>query len=132
MTSPLYPGGYPGSYPTDGSFTMAILDLQRVDVAGLVTEYDPANAGGDQVVAGAGCFVAVRNGDATATTVTLVTPGTVEGLAIADRPYTVAAGAERWIPVGDLYRDRATGLASITYSKVTSLTIGAVRAPVRG
>ncbi|MFF3857529.1 hypothetical protein [Micromonospora sp. NPDC002575] len=72
----------------------------------------------------------VRNGDSSSHTVTLVTPGTVNGLAIADRPVPVAAGAVEAIPVTNDYRNPATGRASITYDDVTSVDVAVLRVPV--
>lgn len=109
---------------------MASLTQQKMDQDGITPTYDNAAGGGDTVVPGAGSFIHVKNGDASPTTVTLVTPGTVAGLAVADQPVVIAAGAEAMVPVSSLYRDPATGRASITYSSVTSLTIASLRAPV--
>lgn len=109
---------------------MATLAVQRIDNDGLTPAYVAAEVGGDKVVPGEGSYVHVKNGDGTSTDVTLVTPGTVDGLAVADRTVTVAAGAEAKIAVPDLYTNPVDGLASLTYSKVTSLTIGSFRAPV--
>jgi hypothetical protein len=111
---------------------MATLAVQSVSSSGLTPAYVAAAGGGDKVVPGAGSYIHVKNGDATATVVTLVTPGTVESLAVADRTVSVAAGAEALIAVGNVYKNPTDGLASITYSKVTSLTIGSFRAPVQG
>lgn len=42
-------------------------------------------------------FLVVRNNGASAHTVTLVTPGAIEGLALADRQISVPAGETRYI-----------------------------------
>lgn len=69
-------------------------------------------------------FLVVRNADATTTNVTLVTPG-----ATADIVVAVAAGALKVIgPLTDALVDPATGTISVTYSKVTSLTVGVFQA----
>jgi hypothetical protein len=109
---------------------MATLAIQRIDNDGLDPQYVAADVAGDKVVPGQGSYVHVKNGDATDTDVTLVTPGTVDGLAVSDRVVTVPAGGERKIAVPDLYTDPADGLAALTYEKVTSLTIGSFRGPV--
>jgi hypothetical protein len=70
----------------------------------------------------------VKNGSGSPITVTLVTPGNVDGdLAIADRAVVVAAGVTTGIPVTDRYMDPVTGLASITYSAVTTVTVAVIR-----
>jgi hypothetical protein len=50
-------------------------------------------------------------------------------LAISDRQVTVAAGADQMVPVpADLYGDPAdAGLASVSYSDATSVTVAALR-----
>lgn len=106
---------------------MAALAQQLIDADGLTPAYVAAAGGGDTVIAGATSFVHVKNASGGSITVTLVTPGTVSGLAIADRPVAVGAGAEAMITVGDEYRDPTTGRASLTYSGVTTLTIGSFR-----
>lgn len=107
---------------------MATLTMQPVPDTGVAPAYAAANAGGDKCVAGNGVFLHVKNGGASPITVTLATPGTVQGLAIADRAVSVPNAGERMIAVPDLYRDPADGgLASISYSGVTSVTVAAFR-----
>lgn len=108
---------------------MATLTTQNITTAGITPSYVAAAGGGDKVVPGAGTFVHVKNASGGSITVTLVTPSTVDStLAVGDRAIAVGAGAEAQIAVPDtLYRDPADGLASITYSGVTSLTIGCFR-----
>lgn len=108
---------------------MATLTTQNITTAGTVLTLAAAAAGGDKVVPGAGTFIHVKNASGGSITVTLVTPATVDtSLAVGDRAIAVAAATEQKIAVPDtLYRDPADGLASITYSGVTSLTIGCFR-----
>lgn len=108
---------------------MATLTTQTAALAGLSVSYASAAAGGDQCATGQGLVLLVDNGDASSHTVTLATPGTVDGLAIADRTVTVAAGATAVIPLNDIYRDPSTGRASLTYDGVTSVKVAVVRVP---
>lgn len=106
---------------------MATLAVQVIDRDGLTPSYSSAAGGGDKVVPGEGCFIHVKNGGGSPVTVTIVTPDTVEGdLDIEDRAVAVANGAEAMISVGDLYAG-SDGLASLTYSGVTSVTIASLR-----
>lgn len=92
-----------------------------------------AAGGGDTMVGGGGRFLYVNNGGGSPITVTLVTPETVEGsLAVADRPVTVTNATFRVIPVPSRYNDPTTGLTSITYSGVTTVTVAAVQTSVAG
>lgn len=107
---------------------MATLSTQVIGQAGTAVTFSNATSGGDACATGSDVKLLVKNGDASSHTVTLVTPGTVDGdLAIADRAVTVAAGATVAVPVTDRYRDPATGLASLTYDAVTSMTVAVIR-----
>jgi hypothetical protein len=102
---------------------MAALTLQVLVPGGSVSTLTAAAGGGDTCAAGDGVFLEANNGSGAPITITLVTPGTVEGLAIADRAVVVPAG-ERWkIPVPRLFA-KADGQCDITYSGVTTLTVG--------
>jgi hypothetical protein len=104
---------------------MALLPTQSIDADGLAPAYVSAAGGGDTCAPST--FLHVKNGSGAPITVTLATPGKVAGLDIADRPVSVPAAGERMIRVGDEYRNPATGLCAITYSGVTTLTIGCFR-----
>lgn len=106
---------------------MATLTIQPVPHTGLTPTLAAASAGGDSAPTGAGVFLVVKNGDASSHTVTLVTPGTVDSLAVADRAVTVAAGATSYVPLTSVYRNPTSGLASWTYDAVTSVTVGVLR-----
>lgn len=107
---------------------MALLSTQVVAPTGTALTFAAATVGGDTCATGSDVRLFVKNGSGSSITVTLVTPGTVDGdLAIADRTVTVAAGAETAIPMTDLYRNPSTGVASITYSAVTTVTVAVVR-----
>ena len=107
---------------------MATIPTTVIDQAGTAINFVPASGGGDQCATGDDVKLLVKNGAGTSMTGTLVTPGTVDGdLAIADRIVTVAAGATAGVKVTDRYRDPATGLASITWSSVTTVTVAVIR-----
>jgi hypothetical protein len=105
---------------------VALLTTQTIAATGLTPAYASASGGGDTVRVVRNLFLHVKNGGGSSITVTLATPGTVDGLAIADRAVTVANGAESMIPITDVYR-ASSGLASISYSGVTSVTVAAIR-----
>lgn len=108
---------------------MAELTVQTVTRAsdGLEPTYAAASGGGDTVQVVTNLFLHIKNGDASSHTVTVVTPGTVAGLAIADLTATIPAGEERMIgPIDQNFR-ASNGLASITYDAATLVTIAAIR-----
>ncbi|GEC02956.1 hypothetical protein SSP24_06110 [Streptomyces spinoverrucosus] len=107
---------------------MANLNLVPVPVAtgiaDVAAQAVAASGGGDAAPVGPGRFLYVANGDAASKTVTIATPGTVSGLAVADASLVVAAGDHGIIPLANVYRG-ANGRAAITYSAVTGVTVAA-------
>ena len=76
-----------------------------------------------------GSVLIVKNGGASAVTVTLATPGKLPtGDDYPDKVVSVPAGAERWIPVYQLYTN-ANGVCDVTFSTVTSVTAAAIIVP---
>ena len=108
---------------------MALLTVQSsLPTAGLVPAYTAVNSTDTVSVADDRAYLVVKNASGSGITVTIVTPGTVSGLAIADPTYAVAAAGERHIPLpNSLFQDPATGLITIQYSAVTSVTAAVVR-----
>lgn len=90
-----------------------------------------ATGGGDTIAINPGDVVKlyVKNGDASAKTVTIVDPRTQYGQASPDVPVVVANGnaGHTEITIPPEFADPTTGLVSITYSAVTSVTVAAVR-----
>ncbi|MFC8494712.1 hypothetical protein ACFUJU_28750 [Streptomyces sp. NPDC057235] len=105
---------------------MAALTITPVPLAGGVADLAAAGvaaaAGGDTAPCGPGRFLWVQNGDAAPHTVTIVTPGAVSGLAIADATLTVAAGKVGLIPLPRLFAN-SQGRAAITYNGVTLVKV---------
>ncbi|WP_188188052.1 hypothetical protein [Nonomuraea sp. SYSU D8015] len=102
---------------------MAALPLQVLVPGGSASVLTAAAGGGDTCAAGDGVFLEVNNGGGSSVTVTLVTPGLFDGLTIGDRAVAIPAG-ERWkIPVPRVFA-KADGQCDITYSGVTSVTVG--------
>ncbi|MFB7354857.1 hypothetical protein [Streptomyces gardneri] len=109
---------------------MAALSTTAVTTVGGLADLDAAAVaaagGGDTAPVGPGLFLYVNNGSASPRTVTLATPGTVDGHAIADATLVVAAGKRGLIPLTTLFRG-ATGRAAITYDGVTSTTVAVLK-----
>jgi hypothetical protein len=83
----------------------------------------------DDCETGVGVYLIVKNGNAGACTVTLVTPELVDGdLTVLDRAVTVVATVGySIIPVTQRYRDPATGRATVTFSPTATVTACVVR-----
>jgi hypothetical protein len=103
---------------------MALIAVQPLTTSGLAPTFAAASAGGDTAPIGSDFYLVVRNGGGAPITVTVVTPGTIKGLAIADTALSVPAAGEGFIPLDSIYRNPNTGRADITYSAVTSVTVG--------
>lgn len=111
---------------------MALLTTQTIAATGLTPATTAASVGGDTVapasLADDRTFLYVNNGSASSITVTVADPGkTPAGNAGTAPPVSVAAGAIGLIPIATGSINPATGLASITYSAVTTVTVAAVR-----
>lgn len=107
---------------------MALLTVNKAKVTGQAVAYVAAAAGGDTFPRNSAFQeLRVKNGSASPVTATLVIPGsTPEGQPWPDIPVAVAAGAETAILVPASAVDSSTGLCSVTYSAVTSVTVAAV------
>lgn len=110
---------------------MATLATQSVTRAGTTPTYAAAAGAGDAFTPDKNTFLHVKNTSGGAITVTIVTPRTdAIGNAIADNAIAVplTTGDKMIGPFpAEFYADVTTGLASITYSGVTGLTIAAVQ-----
>ena len=111
---------------------MAALTVQSINRAGAAPSYVACTGGGDTVVPGSNTFLHVKNGSGGALTVNLAIPAATAQF--PNVPYTtpvavsVPAAGERMIgPLPpQLFADSSiSGSMNITYSGVTSLTIGA-------
>jgi hypothetical protein len=106
---------------------MANLATQNITRAGVAPTYVAAAGGGDTFTPDDRTYIHVKNASGGAITVTVVTPAVViPDMAIADTAVSVPAAGERILGPfpPQYYADPADGLADITYSGVTSLTVG--------
>jgi hypothetical protein len=110
---------------------MATLPVKVIPHGGLslaASDYAAATAaGGDKAPTGSGVVLLVKNGDSAAHTVTLAVPETVDGLTVNSRSVPVPAGDTTLIPLPDLYKHPADGLATFTYDNTTSVTVAVIR-----
>lgn len=111
---------------------MALLALQNIQAAGSVVTTSSAAVGGDTVAPASysddRCFLQVTNGGGSSINVTISDPGkTAAGNSGTTAPVAVAAAATKVIALNPGAIDPATGLVSISYSGVTSVTVAALR-----
>lgn len=101
---------------------------EEVSIAGLAATYHAA-AAGDKVPPG--CLLVVKNTNGATRDLTLATPGTAHGLAIADATITIpATTGERYVPVPHTGFTGADGLVPLTWSATTGVTFAVIRADV--
>jgi len=91
-----------------------------------------APVNGDTCATGTGTFLLVENTGAGACVVTIATPGFVEGdLTITGRAATSTpiTNGLNIIPLTDVHRDQATGLATLTFSATSGVKAIVLRVP---
>lgn len=109
---------------------MATLATQQITPAGITPAYVTAAGGGDKVQPADGRFIHVKNGGGSPITVTIDDPTSVGPSGAQsfnpDLSVVVGDGDEAMIgPINARYTQVSDGFANITYSDVTSVTIGA-------
>ena len=111
---------------------MATLTTQTINRAGGIITPVSAAGGGDAMTCGSGMMLEVVNGGGGSITVTLAVPAGrtfTPNVAITSPVITVANGVTKWIGPVDAgtFMDPTTGLCTITYSGVTSVTVASVQ-----
>jgi len=111
---------------------MATLTTQVVNRAGTVITPVSAAGGGDAMSCGAANILRVVNGGGSPITVTIAIPSSassVPNVAYTSTQVSVTNGTTKDIgPISNIpYQDPTTGLATITYSGVTSVTVAAIQ-----
>jgi hypothetical protein len=108
---------------------MALLTVQQISATGLQPTYAAANAGGDTVKADDRTFLHFKNTNAATRDVTITGVGLCsQGSTHSRGPITIpATTGDVMIPLADRFNDPTTGVASITYTAATNVTVAAVR-----
>lgn len=111
---------------------MATLATQAVTRAGTTPTYGAAAGGGDAMSCGANQWLHIKNTGGSSCTVTIAIPAGASGYPNAAYTSTAVVVAsttgDKMIGpiVPPLYQDPTTGLATITYSGVTSVTVASL------
>lgn len=106
---------------------------QAATAAGPTVTFEAANVDGNSFTPARGRALHVRNGSGSSITVTVPTPATSDGLAVADRTFTVAAGAVAVFGSGSaavsgIYA-QTDGSINIDYSAVTTVNVAVIDHP---
>lgn len=107
---------------------MALLTLRPMSTSSSVITYTSASASDTFPLTDSGkTFIHIKNAGASPDNVTIVTPGTVgPGLAVADLAFTVTNGTERFVGPLDPALYASDGIATITHSFTTSVTVAVI------
>ena len=107
---------------------MATLTVQTADTNGLLPTFNQVASGGDNFVNAIGDILLLFRSASAAKTVTISTPATAHGEAIAETSVTVPASGFQFAGTfnPDIYN--ASGKVSMTYSDKVGLTVAVVRA----
>lgn len=107
---------------------MATLTVQQVTLTGVTPTFVAAAAGGDVLTNDGNTVIYVKNGGGSPITVTVTTPASILGVAIADPQVSVTNGSEKVIgPFPPEIFNDANGQVALAYSAVTSVTIAVVK-----
>lgn len=108
---------------------MATLATQQVGRSGVKPTYAAAAVGGDAFVADARTLLHVKNGSASSITVTITPVASFDGIALSSVTVTVPASDERMAGpfAPEVFKDPSTGLVSVAYSAVATVTVAAIR-----
>lgn len=118
----------PDGAPMASQTVLAVTNITRAGVTDTLTA---AITDGHRFSNDGKTFLEVANGYTDTVTVTVETPGTVDGLAIADLAVAIPAGSTKFIgPFQPSLFNQLTGYAGfvyVTYSSVTTVTVAAWR-----
>lgn len=107
---------------------MAVLATRQIGVTGSTPAPVAASAGGDRVEVGPTNYLRVINGGGASITVTVDAVQACSQGFDHDVSVAVPAGSTREIgPLNSRFASNVDGLAAVTYSAVTSVTVEAVR-----
>lgn len=107
---------------------MATLTPQQVVRTGLEATYTAAAGGGDVFPNTGREIVDIVNGGGGDITLTIVTPGTYQGQALADDAVVVTAGERRHVgPFPPEMYNNSSGQVALAYSGVTSVTVAILK-----
>ena len=107
---------------------MATLTVQNISLAGITPSYASAAAGGDEFVNTGDTLFQIKNGGSEIT-LTIETPAKIEGIYIAEITVTIPAttGDKMVGPFDPAIFNQSTGRVAVTYSGVTTVTVGAFK-----
>jgi hypothetical protein len=109
----------------------ATLAVQNIALAGLTPSYAAADAAGAAFANDGETFLQVKNAGNTACVVTIQTPATFEGVALADPTVTVpiTTGDKMIGPFPKAAFNQVNGQVYVDFDQVVSVTVAAIHMP---
>jgi hypothetical protein len=106
---------------------LPVVDIVRAGIVSTTMPVTPTATHGNKVLNDGKTYIEVANGSGAPITVTIDTPGSVDGFAIADLVVTIDAGVRKKIgPFTGIF-SQADGYVWAVCSAVTTVTMGAFR-----
>ena len=106
---------------------MALLTVQKIALTGISPVYNAAGSGGDTFSNNGRTYLHIKNASGSAITATIDSKALSNYGTDVDIVVSVAAGGEKIIGFLDPIRfSSSLGIANITYSSVTSVTISLI------
>lgn len=107
---------------------MAEITLTNDTINGFSVATQSASSGGDYIVNNGNTLLYVANGSGSSINVTIDSPNQCSQGFTHDNVVAVGAGVSKWIGVFDQKRfNDVNGRVQITYSDVTSVTVGGIK-----
>jgi hypothetical protein len=106
---------------------LTVVDITRAGVLIDAAMRAPTATHGDKIPNDGRTFLRVKNGSASPITVTVDTPGSVDGQAITDLALTIAAGEDRLFGPFSTTFQQSDGFIWALCSSVATITVGAYR-----
>lgn len=104
------------------------INHQQIEVTGLEETLAAAHVDGNKFPNDGRIILHVVNGNVADRTVTIQTPGTVDGLAIAERTIVVTAAEARFIgPFPPGIYNQSDGMVYVDFSAITDVTVAVLR-----
>lgn len=109
---------------------MAVLTVQSIALAGTIPTYAAPAALANEFANDGRTFLHVKRAGGGTVVVTLTTPGTIKGVAIADPTVTVGSGSEKMIgPFDPSIFNASDGNVDFACDATTGVTLAVVRLP---
>ena len=106
---------------------LPVVDITRAGIVSTTMPVTPTATHGNKMLNDGRSYIEIANGSGVSIDVTINTPGTVDGFAIAELTVAVAAGVRKKIGPFTAIFNQSDGYVWVVCSAVTTVTMGAFR-----